>query len=419
MFGSEDLLRYYTDGATMILLGIAVGILFLVIPRASDKSLQRTTVFITAGFALQIAFSFVWIYYWHFTDLGGMPDVSVGDFLYLGSYVFWMVAAIPYLRRYGNFIGKGSWFALVIYSEVATVIVYVTIRYWSDAAQMYGYGTFATVVWLSYPVFAIVSLFFMIATTLLYGYEGYGRGLLTNYWFYFLVPIMIIASADLVNGFYYVLSENSVPGRLDDMLYLTGYSVAIAASFTIFRSKLLDKATSVPSVEEHLMKGNSVKILRGRGHIVEDPKSILSFELYSRLVFPENDDAARPGYILSRRAPAIVQTEFGIEDSSMTWISTVPGERILDPTKLNQVARAVMEFLSKSDGGVVLFDGIESIIVYNDFGRALRMLEQINDFVMQYNGYLFVPIDPKAFDVREQALLQRDFETISVSKSDI
>ncbi len=411
----DDILRYFTDGATLVLLAVVVCVLLLLIPRASDRVLRRTTVLITAGFVLQIAFSITWIYYWHFTDLGGMPDVSIGDFFYLGSYVLWMGAAIPYLRKYGNLVGRGSWFALVIYSEIAIVIVYLTTKYWYGAAQTYGYDYFATAVWLSYPVFATVCLFFMMATTLLYGYEGYGKGLLTNYWFFFLVPIMMIACADIVNGSFYVVSETSVPGRFDDILYLGGYSVAIAASVTIFRSKLIGGASVTPSEEEHLMKGHSVKTVRGRGHILEDPKSVLSFELYSRLTAQEKGNGGGEGYIISRRSPAIIKEEFGIEGSKTTWISTVPGDGAIDPTKLNLIAHAIMEFFTKTDGGVVLLDGIESIMVHNDFGKTIRMLGQINDFVMQHKGYLLVPIDPKAFDAREKALLQRDFETVAMS----
>lgn len=410
---SEDALRYFTDGASLALLAVAVIILFALIPKASDRGLKTTTILIAAGFVLQIAFSLTWMFYWHIADLGGMPDVSIGDFFYLGSYVLWMAAAVPYLRKYGNLIGRGSWFALVIFSEVAIVIVYLTTKYWYEAAQTYGYGHFATAVWVSYPVFAIACLFFIMATTLLYGYEGYGKGLLANYWFFFLVPIMLIACADIVNGFYYVLSEQSVPGRLDDVLYLGGYSVAIAASITIFKSKLIEKASATPSKEEHLMKGRSVNIVKGRGLIVEDPKSVLSFELYSRLVAMEKGNGNGRGYIISRRSPTNIKEEFGIEGSKMTWISTVPGDGAIDPTKLNLIAHAIMEFFAKSNGGIVLLDGIESIMVHNDFGKTIRMLGQVNDFVMQHKGYLIVPMNPNAFDTRERALLQRDFETMA------
>lgn len=253
----------------------------------------------------------------------------------------------------------------------------------------------------------------MIAMSLLYGYERYGRGLLANFWFYFLLPIMMISGADILNGFYYVVSENSVPGRLDDILYLAGYAVGIAAGLTIVMSKL-DTASVLPSVEDHVLKDGSVKITKGRGTIVDDPKSNLSFELFARLIAPQESDTMRDGYILSRRAPPTIREKFGFKVVRITWIATGTGQEVIDPTKPGLIAHAIMEFLSKTKNGVVLLDGVESVVVYNDFNRTARMLEQINDFVMQYQGYLIVPIDPKAFDSRERAMLTRNFDTIAV-----
>ena len=417
-FGSEQNLRYYTDFASLIPMIFVAILLFLVVRRATDPSLRRTTTLLTIGFVLQVAFFVVWIYYWDIMNRGGMPDVSIGDAFYLASYVFWSAATIPYIRRYGTLMGGRSRVILAIYSIAAAIIVVVTVKYWYDAALLYDYSWYATLVWLSYPVAATISLFFMISLTLLYGYENYGRGLLANYWFYFLLPIIMIASADVLNGFYYVLSDSSVPGRLDDVLYLAGYAVAMAAGLTIVMSKL-DTASVVPSVEEHVLKDGSVRITKGRGTIVEDPKSKLSFELFARLIAPDESGKKREGYILSRRAPASIKEEFGFKDVKITWIATGAGEDMLDPTKAGLLAHAVMEFLMKAKNGVVLLDGIESVMTHNDFNRAMKMLEQINDFVMQYQGYLIVPIEPKAFNSRESAMLMRNFDTIAVRRLDV
>ena len=412
-FGSEQDLRYYTDLASLVPMILVTILLSLVVRRASDKSLKRTTTLLAIGFLLQVAFFLVWIYYWDIKNRGGMPDVSIGDAFYLASYVFWSAATILYIRRYGALMGRRSRGVLAVYSIAAAIIVIVTIKYWYDAAVLYEYSWYATTVWLSYPVAATLSLFFMIALTLLYGYERYGRGLLANYWLYFLLPIVMIASADILNGFYYVLSDSSVPGRLDDVMYLAGYAVAVAAGLTIATSKL-DTASVLPSVEDHVLKDGSVRIIKGRGTIVEDPHSNLSFELFARLMTPEGSDMRRDGYVLSRRTPEAIREEFGFKDVRITWIATEAGQEVMDPTKPGLMAHAVMEFLSNTKNGVVLLDGIESVMVYNDFNRAARMLEQINDFVMQFQGYLIVPIDPKAFDSRERALLMRNFETIVV-----
>jgi len=417
-FGSEQDLRYYTDFASLIPMILVAILLSLVVRRATDISLRRTTTLLAIGFMLQVAFFLVWIYYWDIMNRGGMPDVSIGDAFYLASYVFWTAATIPYIRRYRTLMGIRSRVILAIYAIAAAIMVVITIKYWYDAALLYDYSWFATTVWLSYPLAAAISTFFMLALVLLYGYEKYGRGLLANYWFYFLLPVMMIAAADNLNGFYYVLSDSSVPGRLDDILYLAGYAVAIAAGLTVFMSKL-DTASLIPSIEEHVLKDGAVRITKGRGVIVEDPRSNLSFELFANLVAPEESDAKRDGYILSRRTPATIIEEFGFRNVRITWIATSAGPDVADPTKPGLMAHAIMEFLSKTKNGVVLLDGIESVITHNDFNRALRMLEQINDFVMQYQGYLIVPVDMKAFSSTESAMLMRNFETLDVPRVDI
>lgn len=417
-FGSDQALRNYTDAASFIPLTVATIILFIVVRKTTEKSLKKTTMFLAIGFLLQVAFSLVWIYYWQIINREGLPDVSIGDAFYLGSYFFWTAATIPYFNRYRTLMSRGSLGALAIYSIGAAIILLMTLRYWYDAALLYDYSWFTTAVWLAYPVAATISLFFMIALTLLYGYERYGRGLLANYWLYFLSPIMIIALADNLNGYYFVLSGNYVPGRLDDVLYLAGYAVAIAAGLTIVMSKL-DTASVIPSVEEHILNDRSVRITKGRGVIVEDPKSKLSFKLFARLIAPEESDIRRDGYILSRRAPAIIREEFGFKNVMITWMASGSGQDVVDPTKPGLMAHAIMEFLSKTKNGVVLLDGIESVMVHNDFNRAVRMLEQINDFVMQHQGYLIVPVDPKAFNSRERAMLMKNFETLAVRTVDV
>jgi len=416
-FGSDQALRNYTDAASFIPLTVATIILFIVVRKTTEKSLKKTTMFLAIGFLLQVAFSLVWIYYWQIINREGLPDVSIGDAFYLGSYFFWTAATIPYFNRYRTLMSRGSLGALAIYSIGAAIILLMTLRYWYDAALLYDYSWFTTAVWLAYPVAATISLFFMIALTLLYGYERYGRGLLANYWLYFLSPIMIIALADNLNGYYFVLSGNYVPGRLDDVLYLAGYAVAIAAGLTIVMSKL-DTASVLPSVEEHILNDRSVRITKGRGMIVEDPKSKLSFKLFARLIAPEESDIRRDGYILSRRAPAIIREEFGFKNVMITWMASGSGQDAVDPTKPGLMAHAIMEFLSKTKNGVVILDGIESVMVHNDFNRAVRMLEQINDFVMQHQGYLIVPVDPKAFNSRERAILMKNFETLAVRTVD-
>lgn len=412
--GSETTTTHYEDISSVVLLGIGTVLLVLAIPRVSDVSFRRTTIILALGFAFQLAFTIIWYYTFHIAKADAMPDVGIGDFFYLGSYALWISATLPYLRRYGTLMGPRSWAILLGYSIVAAVIVIIVSDYWYGAAQDYGYTVLATVVWLSYAVVPTIVLLFVLATALLYGLEGYGKGLLSSYWFYFLIPILLIACGDIVNGFTFALSEESAPAMIDDLLYLAGYATTVAAGIAVLRSHL-ESVTMEPSIEQHVLKGKTIKISKGRGHIVEDPKGTLSYELFTGLLY-ENGSSQKRGYVISRKNPRTLREECGITDARVTWITSQPGDDCIEPSKPNMIAHSIMEFLSNARGGVVLLDGVESVLVHGDFTRVLKMLEQINDFVMQYQGYLIVPIDPKAFEDRERAMLERNFETIEVKR---
>jgi hypothetical protein len=408
---SEQTVTDYIDGASFVALLVGAGILVLTVPKVSDRSLKTTTALFAAGFAFQFIFNVIWIYYWHFAEEPGMPDVSIGDFFYLGSYALWTAATIPYLRRYGDLMGRRSRAILAVYAVIAAVIIYESTDYWYNAAISYGYDWFATAVWLSYAVVAPFCLFFMIAVTLLYGYEGYGKGLLRYYWFYFMVPVMMIVFADILNGFYYVMPGGEVPGQLDDMLYLGGYCVIVASGLVVYKSQLTGPPAT-PSIESRIVKAEPVRIVQGRGYIVEDVQAVQSYDMFLRLVSAKDGDHQRKGYIITRENPTYVRERHGVMGVSITWIATTAGSDVIDPSKPSLIAQAVIDFFSSNRNGVVLLDGLESIMVHNDFSRAVRMLEQMNDFVMQYRGYLIVPINPEAFDEKERAVLERNFEVI-------
>lgn len=410
----EATIGYYIDVASVVLMTIGAALLLMVIPKATRKSFRQITALMALGFLFQMIFMYIYYYYLQIADPPGMPYVGIGDFFYLGSYVLWTAATLPYLRRYGSLMSRDTRLMLVGYSVLAAIIIALSTHYYYDYALLNGYDWLTTGVWLSYVVVPLVCLFFFVAIALLYHFDHYGKGLLRYYWLYFLIPIGLIAAADISGGFYYILYDASVPGQYSDALYLLAYSMVIATGMTVLGSNL-HEASMEPSGAP---RGGltSTDIVEGRGYIVEDPTSARSFEMFAKLISPR-EGGARTGYVLSRQHPSQIRAKYVLGDTPITWIASTTGDSVIDPTKANLLAQGVMEFLSKSKNGIVLLDGIESIILNNDFNRSMRMLEQLNDFVMQYRGLLLIPIAPTAFDPRERAVISRNFETIVAGES--
>lgn len=411
-FLNEDTLADYIDSASVILVFIATLLLFLAIPKVKDKSFKITMILLSSGFLLQFLYMIFWFYIFQIEQLEVMPDVSIGDAFYLGSYVLWALATLPYLRRYHNLISKKTNAIMAVYFVIAAIVILVSCNYWYNAAISYGYDWFATSVWLSYSVVSMIALSFPLAVALLYAFQGYGKGLMRYYWVYFLIPIMMIVTADIVGYTYYVIQEGSIPGQIDDFLYLAAYSITIAAAFTVVRSKQLITITSEPEIKKQIISPQQIELKKGKGYLVEDPHAIASYNIFAKLLTSEKNGELPTGYIISRQHPAEILEKFPIKSIPITWISTSAEEGAVDPTKLGILAHFIMDFFSKTQNGAVLLDGVESLIVNNDFRKINIMLEQINDFVMQYRCYLIMPIDPKAFNDRELAIMEKDFEII-------
>lgn len=185
----------------------------------------------------------------------------------------------------------------------------------------------------------------------------------------------------------------------------------------IFSRKIKGLRHEASKPEELLHISRKYSLRKGRGYIVEDPQSVFSFDILVNLLSTSEEGERLTGYVISRQHPSLLREKFGLENTPITWLATQAGENVIDPSSLGMLAHAVMDFYSKKKNGVVLLDGIEYLVTNNDFKKVVRMLEQINDFVMQYRSYLIVPIDPRAFDPKEVAILQRNFETITQKSS--
>jgi len=151
---------------------------------------------------------------------------------------------------------------------------------------------------------------------------------------------------------------------------------------------------------------------KGRGHIIEEHQGSLCYEILRSLLSKRDADNAVQGFIVSRQHPTALREKYGLEGVPMLWLATQPGENTIDPTSLGMLAHAVAEFLSKTKDGLVLLDGIEYLMTNNDFKKVARLIEQINDSVMNYHGYLLMTMDPRTFDPKELAILERNFEII-------
>ncbi|MEK6986537.1 MAG: DUF835 domain-containing protein, partial [Candidatus Thermoplasmatota archaeon] len=95
-------------------------------------------------------------------------------------------------------------------------------------------------------------------------------------------------------------------------------------------------------------------------------------------------------------------------------LSHAPGEDVHSPTDLAALSRVIERFVEENRGrGVILLDGIEYLVTQNGFRDTILFVEHLNEFVMERQAILLLPMNPDVLPDREFALLERNLKVLS------
>ena len=164
----------------------------------------------------------------------------------------------------------------------------------------------------------------------------------------------------------------------------------------------------VPQAEAALTTAPSFQLRRGFTYLVLEENPAHSFEIFRDLV-----THGAEGLCITRKPPKMVAQDYGLERTPILWLSRVANQKnCVRPSPPENVAMAVEHFISVGQNPVVLLDGFEYLVAHNDFASVLALLHDLNENVSIRESILLIPIDPKAINEREFALIKREVEVI-------
>ncbi len=101
----------------------------------------------------------------------------------------------------------------------------------------------------------------------------------------------------------------------------------------------------------------------------------------------------------------------------MIRVTTLAGNgRTIDPKRLGDLRAATAEFL-ESDGGLVVLDCLEYLVLHNGPERVARALADVHDDITVHNGTLVVFVESNAANPRLVAWLAREFDPLPSTTS--
>jgi len=166
--------------------------------------------------------------------------------------------------------------------------------------------------------------------------------------------------------------------------------------------------------EDGLGISRKYSLKHGKSYIVEESPPDLSFDAFVNILSTPEDSCSRVlGLAISRQHPDLIRQKYGLEKTPIYWLATRTGTEVISPTNLGILTHTMVKFIDDSGCGVILLDGLEYLVSNNDFNKVIRVINQVNDHIAQSRCRLIVPVDPRAFDSKELALLERSMERIA------
>ncbi len=158
---------------------------------------------------------------------------------------------------------------------------------------------------------------------------------------------------------------------------------------------------------ESLLLGRRRDFEEGRAYLIKERKPVKGFQHFLRLL-----QSGYGGLFITRQHPDHVKEEVEEWDARVIWLSTTLGQDYVDPHNLGNLTNIVSAHLDEHPKSVILLDGLEYLMINNDFPRILKFVEYIHEIVMQRKALFLISLDQRAFEARELALLERNLATV-------
>ncbi len=115
---------------------------------------------------------------------------------------------------------------------------------------------------------------------------------------------------------------------------------------------------------------------------------------------------------VTRLHPDQLKEDFGIPPEKVMWLSNSVGARNVNPQNVGILTDTLIRYLEKGPDSIVILDGLEYLVMQNDFAKILRFLNYLYESIAVNKGILVTAVDPRAFSTQELAFLEKNAVTV-------
>jgi hypothetical protein len=123
-------------------------------------------------------------------------------------------------------------------------------------------------------------------------------------------------------------------------------------------------------------------------------------------------ETGRKGIIVTRKDPESLRKDYNMRGTPIILLSTSPGNNVIPPANLGILTDTITRVMEREPEAVVLIDGIESLVTYNDFQKVLKMIGHLKDEAIVNRASLIVVVDDGKLSDKEKISMAKGAEPV-------
>jgi hypothetical protein len=201
-------------------------------------------------------------------------------------------------------------------------------------------------------------------------------------------------------------------GTVSDPFFLFVMLIVIAvlvAALVIARRRSSREEEEIPKKRKKTHKPADYVLKNGASYLVAGEKPDLAFGVLSHALA-----GGAIGLCVTRAFPDDISKDYELGETPILWLSRDTKRANINPTNLGAIILEVQRFIKDAEGkeSVVMLDGLEYLIVQNDFSKVIKFVQNLKDTISVGGSKLLIPFNLAALEEARQALLTRDLELL-------
>ena len=194
--------------------------------------------------------------------------------------------------------------------------------------------------------------------------------------------------------------ESKNPIEPEDVDVLELYANQIAEF--IERTRLVVE----PGVENQISTPLKYNLELQEVYLIEEERAEKAYDIFADLV-----KHGFRGFGICRTHPQKIREKYALERTPLMWLSEIESKQLehVGPQDIPKLIYLVAEFIKRAQPAVVILEGLEYLLVQNDFKTVLKLVYTLSDHVSTSQSVLLLPVNPGALPADQHVMLKRAF----------